>query len=372
MNNSDDLDPRLQHWYKQLTKEQPSPELDAKILAAAQQAIKKPSRWLMPFSMAASLVMVSSLVLYWAKQPEALQQATATSSSPEKRIAETKVTSPAPANEMVVEENSELSGGNANVHPQREREKPLVMAKSHASMAMEDNAVDELKGLHIEPRQNNIDNQSKEINEEVVNITSSQSVITKQDATPHQESDNRSSFEGINQPVVAESAMPEQQVLAAAPPISAGAIASMAKRQATEKKELTVKDKMALTNSTGSVIEGLNFGMSREQLLAIGFTCQLNVCSKILNPHQQVSYWGIPASQATLQALLHNNKVSQLVFLPQVDINTVVKAIDRLGVVTDSVCDEKKNTAFKRVVNGYLLQVYQQEKSVNVVVCVEK
>ena len=231
MNNSDDLDPRLQHWYKQLTKEQPSPELDAKILAAAQQAIKKPSRWLMPFSMAASLVMVSSLVLYWAKQPEALQQATATSSSPEKRIAETKVTSPAPANEMVVEENSELSGGNANVHSQTEREKPLVMAKSHASMAMEDKAVDELKGLHIEPRQNNIDNQSKEINEEVVNITSSsQSVIAKQDLPEHQESDSRSSLEEINQPVVADSAMPEQQSLATAK--GSDRLGLMAKRQA--------------------------------------------------------------------------------------------------------------------------------------------
>ena len=32
--------------------------------------------------------MVGSLVLYWAKQPETLQQATAIYSSPEKRVAE--------------------------------------------------------------------------------------------------------------------------------------------------------------------------------------------------------------------------------------------------------------------------------------------
>ena len=55
MNNSDDLDPRVQQLYRQLVKEQPSPELDAKILAAAQQAIKKPSRWFMPFSMPNSI-----------------------------------------------------------------------------------------------------------------------------------------------------------------------------------------------------------------------------------------------------------------------------------------------------------------------------
>ena len=95
MNHSDDLDPRLQQLYRQLPKEQPSPELDATILTAAQQAIKKPSRWLMPFSMAASVVMVGSLVLYWTKQPETLQQATATSSSQEKRAELTMAAPPA-------------------------------------------------------------------------------------------------------------------------------------------------------------------------------------------------------------------------------------------------------------------------------------
>ncbi len=126
---------------------------------------------------------------------------------------------------------------------------------------------------------------------------------------------------------------------------------------------MTGKAKMALTNPTESVIEGLSFGMSREQLMAIGFTCQRNVCSKILSTPQQLSYWGIPTSQATLQALLYKNKVSQLVFVPQVDINKVVKALELLGAATDSVCDEQKDTVLKRLVNGNLLQVYQQEKN---------
>ena len=73
MNNSDDLDPRLQQLYRQLVKEQPSPELDAKILAAAQQAIKKPSRWFMPFSMAAwsswPMMPYAASISAWAKLP---------------------------------------------------------------------------------------------------------------------------------------------------------------------------------------------------------------------------------------------------------------------------------------------------------------
>jgi hypothetical protein len=125
VSNSDDLDTRLQQLYRQLPKEQPSPELDAKILTAAQQVIKKPSRWLMPFSMAASVVMVGSLVLYWTKQPETLQQATAISSSQEKRVAELTMATP-PASDVVIEKNSEvLSNSGASVKPQIAQEKSL-------------------------------------------------------------------------------------------------------------------------------------------------------------------------------------------------------------------------------------------------------
>ena len=213
MNNSDDLDPRLQHWYKQLAKEQPSPELDAKILAAAQQAIKKPSRWLMPFSMAASLVMVGSLVLYWAKQPETLQQATATSSSQEKRVAELTMAAP-PASDAAIEKNSDiLSSDGASVHPQIAQEKSLVVVESSASVAMDDKIVDDLKDLGSEQRQNSMDNQHKEIKEEVVNITSlpPQTVIAKQDHFDDQVNDNLSS---TNQSIIVDRVMQEQRSLA--------------------------------------------------------------------------------------------------------------------------------------------------------------
>ncbi len=69
MNNQDDLhddvDPKLQELYRQLPKEQPSAELDAKILAAAKlNAAKKSHHWHAPFALAASVVMVSSVALY--------------------------------------------------------------------------------------------------------------------------------------------------------------------------------------------------------------------------------------------------------------------------------------------------------------------
>jgi hypothetical protein len=371
MKDSDDLDQRLQQLYCKLPKEQPSPELDEKILAAASVGAKKRLSWYVPFSMAASVVMVSSLVLYLSKQPQQLEQAITPSESPQ-RVAESKAA--APINDAVTANESDtLLGGSSSPSslPTEDASLP-VKAKSTSSVAMDDKAVDELKDFRSEPRQNYIDDQPKEIKEEVANYSPSpQPVIAKQDVPQRQESDNRSSLEEINQPVVADSAMPQQRALAAAPPISADAIAPLAKMQTAEKKEAAGKAKVALTKPIVSVMEGVSFGMNRAQLLAKGFTCQLNVCSKILNPSQQVSYWGIPASQAALKVLLHSNKVSQFVLMPQVDINTVVKALELLGVATNSVCDEQKNTVIKRVVNGNLLQVYTQEKSVNVVICAE-
>ena len=73
MNNQDDLqdgvDPKLKALYRQLPKEQPSAELDEKILAAAKittpnQNQRKPRHWQAPFALAASVVMVSSVALY--------------------------------------------------------------------------------------------------------------------------------------------------------------------------------------------------------------------------------------------------------------------------------------------------------------------
>ena len=78
MNNQDDLqddskkdglDPKLQQLYRKLPKEQPSPEVDAKILAAAKiitanKNQKKSHHWQAPFALAASVILVSSVALY--------------------------------------------------------------------------------------------------------------------------------------------------------------------------------------------------------------------------------------------------------------------------------------------------------------------
>ena len=112
--------------------------------------------------MAASVVMVGSLVLYWTKQPETLQQATAISSSQEKRVAELTMATP-PASDVVIEKNSEvLSNSGASVKQQIAQEKSLAVTEYKASVAMDDKIIDELNDLRSEPRQNSIDNQPTE------------------------------------------------------------------------------------------------------------------------------------------------------------------------------------------------------------------
>ncbi|MCC6375017.1 MAG: AgmX/PglI C-terminal domain-containing protein [Moraxellaceae bacterium] len=72
MNDNDGLDARLQQLYRQLPTQEPSSHIDQVILNAAK--IKK--TWHQPFSVAATVVMATSLIWYWqAQQPQQLQQA---------------------------------------------------------------------------------------------------------------------------------------------------------------------------------------------------------------------------------------------------------------------------------------------------------
>ena len=80
---NDDLDPKLLHLYRQIPKEQPSQAVDSAILQAAQQSIANKTYWRPVWGIAASVVMMSSLVWYWqAQQAQELARAVAVSAPP--------------------------------------------------------------------------------------------------------------------------------------------------------------------------------------------------------------------------------------------------------------------------------------------------
>ncbi|MFO1392088.1 MAG: AgmX/PglI C-terminal domain-containing protein [Agitococcus sp.] len=83
MSNNDGLDTRLQQLYRQIPKEQPSQAVDSAILQAAQQSIANKTYWRPVWGIAASVVMMSSLVWYWqAQQAQELARAVAVSAPP--------------------------------------------------------------------------------------------------------------------------------------------------------------------------------------------------------------------------------------------------------------------------------------------------
>ncbi|HEX5276110.1 MAG TPA: hypothetical protein VFW42_00405, partial [Fluviicoccus sp.] len=73
---SDELDPRLKDLYRQMPKEEPSAAVDKAILEAARRPLPRGQAWMLSFGAAASVVLVSSLVVYLqTRSPEALREA---------------------------------------------------------------------------------------------------------------------------------------------------------------------------------------------------------------------------------------------------------------------------------------------------------
>jgi len=382
MNHSDDLDPLLQQLYRQLSKEQPSPELDAKILAAAGAGAKKSLSWYVPFSMAASVVMVSSLVLYLAKQPETLEQATAVTSLP-KRVAEQKTAAPALMNESVIDERESVSamtaegGSSGGLLPQSPKPSaPNIEAKSNVSVAMDDQSLNALKDIKVEADQNHVANEpaaiikEETVKEAVVNIASSpQPIIAKQDHLESQKSDNLSA---INQVVIADRVMQEQRSLATAQ--RSESVGSLAKRQAEKKvvaERHEEKAKLAVMKPSVLMIEGVGLGMSGEQLQAQGFICQMNTCSQTLSHPQQVSYWGMASQNAQIHTVLSNNIVIRLELHQNIATpKQVEESLLTVGIASQKVCaNSKSEWVLSRQLETTIIQMSHVDGEVILTLC---
>lgn len=143
---NDDLDPKLLHLYRQLPKEQPSQAVDVAILQAAQQAIATKTYWRPVWGLAASVVMMSSLVWYWqAQQPQELSRAVAVSASPTAPIIEESVAKPVEQDEQDANllTTDKLSAAPPVAEKPAKKTESLAKAKMQAST--EQQALNELK-----------------------------------------------------------------------------------------------------------------------------------------------------------------------------------------------------------------------------------
>lgn len=346
MNNSDDLDPRLQHLYRQLAKEQPSPELDANILAAAQHAIKKPSRWLMPFSIAASVVMVSSLVLYLAKQPQQLEQALAVNSA--KSVVEPEI--------AISQEDDKL------VAPAFDEASPPAPAKANKDISAEK------KSVVTQANERRI----------ATDMTSAPSpVIASQEANTVERDALNDKPDQFDAPIIAESQLAAQQpLLAAAPMASAGAMMSSAKQETVQKSsKLRVDAKEKAINVMPSreslSIEHVSLGMTRTQVMAQGLRCEGDICHTEIKQPQQAAYWGIATLNASLTAILSGDSVTKLVLTQKIAaIEQVKSSLLMIGSESDQLCsDEMGILVLSRQSTSYLLNLRSMEAGVSLTIC---
>lgn len=146
---NDDLDPKLLHLYRQLPKEQPSQAVDMAILQAAQQAMTTKTYWRPVWGIAASLVMMSSLMWYWqAQQPQELSRAVAVSASSPKPMMES-VAKSVKQDEQAV---NLLSTDNLSAAPTIEQ-KPAKKSESLAKTKAQNppQVINELQELAVAP-----------------------------------------------------------------------------------------------------------------------------------------------------------------------------------------------------------------------------
>jgi hypothetical protein len=141
----DDIDPKLQKLYRQLPKEQPSAELDAKILAAAKittpkltQNQKKTRHWQAPFALAASVVMVSSVALYMHEEnPTAFDASVPTTQTPAAEMAQPAVNNAANVNQLV-HDKPIVDQTDSKITSQKAKDTPIAEPKDTQIVSIDD------------------------------------------------------------------------------------------------------------------------------------------------------------------------------------------------------------------------------------------
>ncbi len=365
MNNQDDLhddlDPRLQRLYQQLPKEQPSAELDAKILAAANAAKNTSRRWQTPLALAASVVMVSSLVLYLRQenssvfeQVVSVRQPTAQSAPemPKYESTPADIAQPTVSNTPV----TRLADNKASVHRQKN-----TVAPQESSMASADalSAQSEKKiaiANDVEQLSKAKAAASSEQESRLANAVTVATAVPAPQSQPHADvaepndmtsAGGQSATAEVDKLAKPSSASAEARApMAAAPMTSTGSLAGLAMpaaKQRTKRDAASTKINADDISAPVLAIEGVAMGMSREQLVAQGLTCYVDVCHLDVNQPQQLSYWGIPSANAHLTAFLSRNVVTQLVLQQKnVSVESVKASLLTVGQESQQSCREEQ------------------------------
>lgn len=401
----DGLDPKLQQLYRQLPKEQPSAELDAKILAAAKitkslSAQKKSHRWQAPFALAASVVMVSSVVLYLHEEnpaafdvkTESAQAPTTNISKPEStptaEIAKPAVNSSTATNDHV---NTNVLADNADQKTAPKKAKDTSIIQQEKLQTASTGILEDHQLTAQAEKKAEMTHRADQIAEanaanQAAKLVQANSIAKEQLAAarpapiiaapapqmqPQVEVAERRTVQAgrlqdsnqVNRQLSAASAESDQPALleksnyapalAAAPSahMSAGSLAGATMPMAKQRDKLDSRDEATTASDAQNIsapvlsIENIAMGMGREQLVAQGMTCYIDVCHLDLTLPKQESYWGILAKNAHLTAFLSRQVVTKLVLQQKnAQLNQVKTALSNVGIASDKSCIEEKGT----------------------------
>lgn len=167
--------------------------------------------------------------------------------------------------------------------------------------------------------------------------------------------------------------------MAAAPaaPINAGSLAGAAMPTAKQRDKLNHRDEATSANYAQNIsapvlsIENIAIGMGREQLVAQGMTCYIDVCRLDLSQPKQETYWGMPTENAHLTTFLSHQVVTKLVLQQRnVQLNQVKIGLSNVGIASEESCAEEKGTLLiGRQLGTNLLNVRAMGTGLSLTIC---
>jgi hypothetical protein len=332
---SDELDPRLQALYRQMPKEEPSAAVDKVILDAAGRPVPRGQAWLLSFGAAASVVLVSSLVIYLqTRSPEALREA----------VTPTVAASPSPPAAPVVAVVPPVADS-AVPEAEMAARRSAELARLRAEMALQ------------QPREASTEAKiAPPPDLPVVRLSPPGGIANRQEA-----------MAGGSAP---DSMAGERMAPAAAAPLQA-----RPEMAAAGKLKSMADDNPARAGIASVLMEGVSLGMHREDLAALGWGCAQAVCTREITDPRQPDYWGMNTVGATQRVQFINEAVAAMTLSQSgVPLNNVKLSLERIGKPAEQACTfgAVGDLIVSRLAGRMLLNLWQEGDVTTLRVCLAK
>lgn len=339
---SEDLDPKLRELYARIPKDEPSAAVDKAILEAAVKplVVGRSQAWLLSFGAVASVVVVSSLVVYLqTRSPERLQQA----------VAVRQQTTPASAAiPQAAGISAESPSSSASDEEARAAQRSAELARLRAQFAARHSGGSKAEAVPPPP--------------------ADLPTVKLHPDSRLAEQQNKADIQALDR--LQPDASAEQKMMSA-PPVAA--VAPAAPAQSLGKMKAMVEPERAAIASV--LMEGVSLGMHREDLAALGWGCGQAICSRLISDPRQPDYWGMATVGATQQVLFAKETVKAMTLSQRgVALNNVKMSLEKIGKPSEQECGFGAigEALVSRRAGGMLLNLWVDGETTVLGVCLAK